>query len=243
MSGRIKLADDAGSSSADNQPALPEGYYPEVPTGLDAECGTFGLNSFALPLNICPDRFVCGADGLSTEGRQFATCVDAMNCAMLGGMTTNVAANDVRALFMHQMIPHHENAVNMCKALVKGGGVECDDLTNEDDEDCVLRSLCYEIINNQNFQIQTMLGLLEGNENYGIEDNCDVELITAPVDAPVEAPVDAPVEAPVDTPVEAPVDAPVELPVDVPVEVPTEAESSFGEMLLSLLPALTLALV
>ena len=39
-----------------------------------------------------------------------------MNCAMMNGMTSSVkgsASED--ALFLHQMIPHHQNAVNMAK--------------------------------------------------------------------------------------------------------------------------------
>jgi uncharacterized protein (DUF305 family) len=34
-------------------------------------------------------------------------------------MTTGVMASDETALFIHQMIPHHQNAVNMAKTLLK----------------------------------------------------------------------------------------------------------------------------
>eukprot|EP00980_Cylindrotheca_fusiformis_P026311 scaffold15793_cov59-Cylindrotheca_fusiformis.AAC.1 len=37
----------------------------------------------------------------------------------------------------------------------------CDDLNNEDDQNCVMEKLMYEIINGQNKQIQTMRGVLE----------------------------------------------------------------------------------
>jgi uncharacterized protein (DUF305 family) len=45
-------------------------------------------------------------------------------------MTTD-ATSEI-GLFIHQMIPHHQNAVNMAKALLKTG-FSCEDLTNEDD--------------------------------------------------------------------------------------------------------------
>ena len=39
-----------------------------------------------------------------------------MNCAMMNGMTTSVKGSESEvALFLHQMIPHHQNAVNMAK--------------------------------------------------------------------------------------------------------------------------------
>jgi uncharacterized protein (DUF305 family) len=44
------------------------------------------------------------------------------------------------------MIPHHQNAVNMAKALSKTG-LSCDDLTNEDDPNCTMENLIGEIIN------------------------------------------------------------------------------------------------
>ena len=39
-----------------------------------------------------------------------------MNCAMMVRMTTSVKESESEvALFIHQMIPHHQNAVNMAK--------------------------------------------------------------------------------------------------------------------------------
>ena len=90
--------------------------------------------------------------------RGFADCIDAMNCHMLYGMTTKVSSGTELALFLHQMIPHHQvrpfndekvewpfsrmliaillslylqNAVNMAKALLSAGFLPCDDLTDE----------------------------------------------------------------------------------------------------------------
>ena len=53
-------------------------------------------------------------------------------------MTTGVQSKEAAVLFIHQMIPHHQNAVNMAKSLIKTGEVQCDDITNEDDHDCRL---------------------------------------------------------------------------------------------------------
>jgi len=74
---------------------------------------------------------------------KFSQCLDAMNCHMLAGMTTGIKAQDERALFIHQMIPHHVNAVNMAKALIKTGKTVCEDLANDEDPDCILEGILY----------------------------------------------------------------------------------------------------
>ena len=73
------------------------------------------------------------------------------------------------------MIPHHQNAVNMCKALIKSGELICEDLEDEDDYHCQMYHLCYEIINGQNFQIQIMKGILDGM-GYDETDDCKVNI-------------------------------------------------------------------
>ena len=84
-----------------------------------------------------------------------------MNCHMMAGMTSSVSgATDAIALFIHQVIPHHQNAVNMAKALLKTGEVKCNSLTDED-PDCEMEIILREIISNQNAQIQVMRGILE----------------------------------------------------------------------------------
>merc|ERR1712037_1045588 len=109
-------------------------------------------------------------------GAEFSGCIDSMNCAMMAGMTTGIESQSEVALFLHQMIPHHQNAVNMAKALLKTGRVDCDDLTDEDGpqaNDCALEVIIREIINNQNAQIQAMRGILE-SEGYPEENDCQV---------------------------------------------------------------------
>ncbi|GAX10753.1 hypothetical protein FisN_14Lh273 [Fistulifera solaris] len=172
MTGRIKLMNEAGEPLvAENVPVL-EYTYDEV-DAFDETCGTFNTSSYRLPdgefAGQCPERFVCEtaesrflqSDGNASSPLQaFSTCLDAMNCAMMVGMTTH--ATSPIGLFIHQMIPHHQNAVNMAKALLKTGGMgTCEDLTNEEDPNCIMEYMMYEIINNQNHQIQTMRAVLE----------------------------------------------------------------------------------
>jgi hypothetical protein len=71
-------------------------------------------------------------------------------------MTTMASSMSQTALFIHQMVPHHQNAVNMAKALLKTGKLECDNLT-EETADCALEQILLEIINEQNFQIQVRI--------------------------------------------------------------------------------------
>jgi len=172
MTGRIKLLDSDGDPiSADDTPAIPTGYYDEA-SSFDESCGTFGLGDFQVPNFECPERFVCDAGAAVSS---FASCIEAMDCAMIAGMTTNDGTADPRGLFIYQMIPHHQNAVNMAKALLNTFDTPCADLSNEEDPQCVLEVVAREIIVNQNFQIQVMRGILEG---YSFEetDDCVVEI-------------------------------------------------------------------
>lgn len=130
-----------------------------------------------LPNPHCPDRFVCMDDGASQELQQFSLCIDAMNCHMMAGMTTGIQALDARALFVHQMIPHHQNAANMAKSLLKTGLIHCDDLSKKDDNDCQLEAILLEIIAQQNLQIQGMYDFLD-SKRLPEKDNCDVYVET-----------------------------------------------------------------
>ena len=159
--------------SDNNTPAIPYSY--DTPSDYDATCGTFGLENFQLDHPECPDKFVCNVPSANKELAAFSDCIDSMNCHMLTGMTTNVNAGTAEALFIHQMIPHHQNAVNMAKALMKTGNLQCDDLTKET-SDCALMTILIEIVNNQNAQIQTMRGILEEKYPKYPTDDCKVDI-------------------------------------------------------------------
>ena len=173
--GRIKLLkNDVAIKPDAHTPEIPYTY--DNPSEYDKNCGTYGLEDFQLGHPECPDRFVCDVPSEDKELSAFSDCVDSMNCQMFAGMTTNANSGSASALFIHQMIPHHQNAVNMCKALMVTGEIECSGI-GEDEEDigCIMRRLCYEIINGQNFQIQSMRGVLDALE-YPAEDDCKLEI-------------------------------------------------------------------
>eukprot|EP00536_Pseudo-nitzschia_multiseries_P015486 jgi/Psemu1/218217/e_gw1.896.19.1 len=167
MSARIKLIRSDGSMlSETNTPEIPYEYSCVSP--YDKDCGTYGLERYQTANNPqCPESFVChdAADTIA----EMAKCIDSMDCAMLSGMTVfygdegkDSRMNDV-ILFLREMIPHHQNAVNMAKNLLLSGEVDC---TLGEDEDevstaCLLEPIVRGIINTQNSQIQIMQGLLE----------------------------------------------------------------------------------
>ena len=140
---------------------------------FDQECGTYGLGEFQLPNAVCPDRFICGKDGVTEDLQHFSACLEAANCHMMSGMTTGVQATEDSALFVHQMIPHHQNAVNTAKTLLKMGSLLCPDLQDQENPDCVLEGILREIVAGQNHQIQLMRKFL-ADYRYPAEDNCDV---------------------------------------------------------------------
>jgi len=186
MTGRIKFVDSDGAPlyPAD-EPAIPYGY--ETVGAYDQSCGSSGLEDFQLPNDQCPDEFVCNRPAGAVG--KFAECIDSMNCAMLAGMTTNVHNDNALALFSHQMIPHHQNAVNMCKSLLISGEADCADLEDEDDPACVLNVICQEIINVQNAQIQAMRGVLDA---VGSTPESDCVVLVETVEAPVTPPAKSP---------------------------------------------------
>mmetsp|Transcript_7741 Transcript_7741/g.22749 ORF Transcript_7741/g.22749 Transcript_7741/m.22749 type:complete len:451 (-) Transcript_7741:277-1629(-) len=172
MTGRIKLLKDDKPLQELNKPEL--GYQYDAPGEFDAQCGTFGLDSFQLPHEECPEKFVCDVPEDNAPLAAFSECIDAMDCHMMAGMTTKVSAGSEVALFIHQMIPHHQNAVNMAKALLKAKKLVCSSL-DEDTPDCAMESILREIVNGQNAQIQAMRGYLDEKE-YPQTDDCKVEI-------------------------------------------------------------------
>merc|ERR1712238_644329 len=130
-----------------------------------AKGGLKGSSAFELPNPNCPMNFVCGA---GSELKNFAAYFNALDCAMISGMSNEVGSKDANvsdeiALFINQMIPHHQNAVNMCKTLINQH-LKCAKLTPESAEkdiNCTMSLLCSEIINVQNHQIQTMQGIYD----------------------------------------------------------------------------------
>lgn len=172
MTGRIKLyLDDIKVQPDLDAPEIP--YLYDIPSEFDQGCGTFGLDEFQLPHPQCPDRFVCNIPESNVALAQYSACTEAMNCHMLAGMTTNIKSQSEIALFIHQMVPHHQNAVNMAKSLLKTGKLQCDDLTDDESNDCILETMLWDMVNNQNFQIQAMHAIVE-ELGHPLEDDCVV---------------------------------------------------------------------
>jgi 23S rRNA U2552 (ribose-2'-O)-methylase RlmE/FtsJ len=169
MTGRIKLLKNGVPVSATNNPPL--GYDYDAISPFDARCGTFNLESSKLPNSQCPNRFVCVPDSAETKLKEFSACIDAMNCHMMRGMTTGTTSDSRAAIFLQQMIPHHQNAVNMAKALLhETGQVVCPDITNEEAPDCILEVVLRDIVNVQNAQIQTMRAILDDKKLPEVDD-------------------------------------------------------------------------
>jgi len=168
MSGRIKWVDGTGAPlSPTNSPTIDYEY--EVAETFDQGCGTYGISSYQLPHPECPAEFVCDSDD------NFSQCIDAMNCRMTAGMTAKGSSGSAAALFINMMIPHHRNAVNMAKALMYSGELECDDYASET-PDCILTQIAMEIIAVQNHQIQNMQGIAD-EESYPGEEEDDCKVV------------------------------------------------------------------
>lgn len=181
MSGRIKLLDSDGNV-INTEGDIPEIKYPyDQQSSFDESCGTYGLEQYQVPNPMCPSHFACLGGGVTSNTdavSQYVKCYDAINCHMIAGMTTGFTTSDPIALFIYQMIPHHQNAVNMAKNLLLSNAVVCDDLSNpEENEDCTLQAILRGIINSQNYQVQQMRSYLSSN-NLPPTDDCNVYMET-----------------------------------------------------------------
>lgn len=187
MAGRIKLI-DPNTMTPINEVDTPDlGFDYDVLGEWDTKCGTYGIDNSTLPDALCPSTFVCNATNPNNTttmvvdaNMQLAIdCYDAINCQMISGMTTGYDTGIPTVLFIHQMIPHHQNAVNMAKNLLRRADdiLYCDDLTSTDDQNCIIQSLLRGMINSQNKQIQQMRAYLR-YYNYPTYDECKVYVDT-----------------------------------------------------------------
>lgn len=177
MSGRIKVINSDGSLKQEAD--MPElGYEYDNPSEFDESCGTFNIDQHQLPDAMCPEKFVCDVPDENESLKAFSKCIEAMDCAMVKGMTNTVKSESEIALFIHQMIPHHQNAVNMAKALLQTGKLDdCEDITDDEDPLCVMKEISLSIINTQNHQIQAMRGVLDTMGYFSeAEESCTIEV-------------------------------------------------------------------
>jgi hypothetical protein len=161
MSGKIIIQNEDGTPYVPSaNPTQWAVYSPYSPAGADTTCGTFDAKDYAGGgSKACQERFICGS--LDTN---FEKCMQAIDCKMKQDMLHRTTADhtDKVAVFMQQMIPHHENAVNMAKILLKEASAS--DITNAMDEDG-LTDILFSIINVQNYQIHQFRNYLGPTES------------------------------------------------------------------------------
>lgn len=177
---KLQTADGTRLNPEDS-PEIPYKYHEISP--FDLGCGTYNLSDWQVRPeagnggagDLCPRFFVC-----TTQLSNYGSCVEAMNCHMMASMTTTAEGGSNSALFAHQMIPHHQNAVNMAKALLYAhpDALECSTSGPVEEGDvqpwaCDLSTILYSIVNEQNAQIMDLRSVLS---QLGVSEfaNCDV---------------------------------------------------------------------
>jgi len=158
MSGMINITDPAQDSNPIVQKFDPMAYYKEQEE-FDEVCGTSQVSPYHTEKDkFCPNmKFLCETD----DNPQFSRCMEAIDCKMNYEMRVEEHSNPL-VVFMHQMIPHHENAVNMARIALK----HAEKAEGFGDEDLDVPALLRDIINTQNKQIQDMESWLK---RYGQE--------------------------------------------------------------------------
>jgi len=156
MSGKIQIVKEDGTPIDSGSDEL-ELYDPIEHKDFDATCGTTAVTDHAKGgSKDCGIKFFPG-----DHTTQYEQCLQAIDCQMHWDMYTETSKHDDKIVsFMQQMIPHHQNAVNMAKLLLKHA--DQSDLDNVEDLEGILR----DIINTQNFQIHQFRNYLNPENNY-----------------------------------------------------------------------------
>merc|ERR1719157_297724 len=127
----------------------------------DEACGTYNTYAKETKSTRSNSHFLCG-DG---AGGAYETCLEAIDCQMHHDMAVSVASGASKfATFARQMIPHHQNAVSMAKALLKHHKAADYPAAGTEDQDMAFaEGLARGIINVQNRQIQQLSSWLDAN--------------------------------------------------------------------------------
>ena len=164
MSGKIVIenADGSAYSSSSTQLSL---YAPTTNAAFDTTCGTTGISPFQVGgVKQCNMNFFGGE-----KNTDFEKCLHAIDCQMHWDMYTETTPDsDKIVTFMQQMIPHHQNAVNMAKLLLK--------LATQAEIDAVdgLEDILHNIINTQNYQIHQFKNYLNGAAVYKLLEDPEI---------------------------------------------------------------------
>ena len=142
---------------------------------FDEACGTYDATAFdpdSTHSTCSGKNFLCGAGASDT----YANCLKAIDCKMHHDMAVSVPSTSTSkfATFARQMIPHHQNAVAMAKALTKHHvAADYPGAGTEDQDQAWAEGLARGIISVQNHQIQQMSAWLEANaELAGVSEKC-----------------------------------------------------------------------
>merc|ERR1712176_1464244 len=156
MSGKIQIVKEDGEPIDSDSDEL-DLYDPIEHKDFDATCGTTAVTDHAKGgSKDCGVKFFPG-----DHTTQYEQCLQAIDCQMSWDMYVETAKHDDKIVsFMQQMIPHHQNAVNMAKLLLKHA--DQSDLDDVEGLEGILR----DIINTQNFQIHQFRNYLNPENNY-----------------------------------------------------------------------------
>ena len=115
MTGAINVADPPPFANELTEPWDPAAYYGPPQSDFDQACGTGNISDFHYRADeFCPDqKFLC-----DPQDDIFSNCMQAIGCKMNYEMRVEETDNTL-TLFMHQMIPHHLNAIEMSKIALK----------------------------------------------------------------------------------------------------------------------------
>ncbi len=154
MSGKILIKNADGTDYTSGSEEL-DLYEATVNDDFDKMCGTSHTSEYAEGgENECNIEFFAG-----NKDTEFEKCLHAVDCQMHYEMYSETAPDkeDKITLFMQQMIPHHVNAVNMAKLLLKQSTQAELDAVED------LENILHNIINTQNFQIHQFRNYLNAN--------------------------------------------------------------------------------
>jgi cell division septation protein DedD len=191
---------------------------PGTRSEFDQMCGSVGTVDYAAGAadDVCSGAtFLCGS--LSTPLHQ---CFDVADCKMATEMRTRIeATQDPIVTFMHQMIPHHANAINMAKSLLK--------LHDERVADDEIGILLYSMINWQTLQMRFMEDYLAaaGAPNPVAARSCP-RAVPALAPAPAPPLPSSPADSRGSSAVTAPGPAPAPVPAIEYATAPTPAASA-----------------
>ena len=144
MAGRIKVYENGAPLNSEDTPALLK--EPDEVSEYDQSCGTFGVGDYTRDSGKCPaDAFICTEGDETPEQSLFGECMYALDCHMNYNMKSILANSDPIVTFIHQMIPHHQNAVNMAKALLKTNTLDASDEGDREMENMMWAIICVEI--------------------------------------------------------------------------------------------------